>query len=450
MKPRQLTVVLLSILMLAPILFTQGITAQSSAQTSPDVFVGVDMGYGTDVEGTKNLIDQVSNFTNFFVLGTYAFSNNITQLNETLQYAYDKGMYFMSFPPPLYSRNLTVPQATQDWLNYTKANWGDHLQGFMYPYEDEPGGHQLDNSGLYLAVPNMTATDWSDATNQYTSCMWYWDLNRTRNATGYPLFTSDYALYYFDYKGGYDGLFAEFNWNYSRQFTMSMVRGAATVLNKQWGVIVTYTTPPFLQTPQELYNDMVLAYNGGAKYIVVLDTNENWTAGALTPEHYQAMQMFWEYAQNHPRSPTSTVNRVAYALPADFAYGFRGPLDRIWGIWNGSMDTFLLCVGVNITMTKYGSNLDIIYEDELQSGETFGYSKIIYWNDPSAVADMWPSYWLPSSQTSPTPIVSAETTPTSSSIQRGFFVPIEYAYGAVVAIVAISAAALIFRFKKKS
>ena len=31
-----------------------------------------------------------------------------------------------------------------------------------------------------------------------------------------PVFTSDYALYWFDYLAGFDGVFVELGWNHSR------------------------------------------------------------------------------------------------------------------------------------------------------------------------------------------------------------------------------------------
>ena len=107
------------------------------------------------------------------------------------------------------------------------------------------------------------------------------------NSTNYPLFTSDYALYWFDYKAGYDVLLAQFGWNYSRQLNVALCRGAATVQNKDWGVIIawTYTDPPYIESGQELYEDLMLAYENGAKYIVVLDTNKNYTQGILEEEH---------------------------------------------------------------------------------------------------------------------------------------------------------------------
>ena len=256
----------------------------------------------------------------------------------------------------------------------------------------------------------MAKTNYTDAERQFLDSNWFSDLNRTKNIIGYPLFTSDYSLYWFDYKGGYDGVFAEFGWNYSRQLNVALCRGAAQAQNKQWGVIITYTytTPPYMESGEELYQDLIYAYDSGAKYIVVLDTNANWTAGALTDEHYQALKQFWQYIHDNPRNASPVGERVAYALPEAYAYGFRGPQDKIWGVWDADMTSFMLSISVSIMLEKYGSKLDIIYEDALQSGDTHGYGNIIYWNDPTAVSDQWPSSWP---LTSPTPTASSSPTP---------------------------------------
>jgi hypothetical protein len=417
MKYMQLIVFIMSSLLITQVFLSLPFQNLVKGQLSPDVCVGIAMGYGTDVNGAKSLIDQVSPFTNFFVLGNFGLSRNLTNLNETLQYAYNKGMYFMSYPPPL-GYNGSLPSSTTNWLNYTKNNWGNHLMGFLYPYEDEPGGHQLDFGGQYLVVPNMAKTNFTDASRQYMNSMWFWDLNRTKSLTNYPLFTSDYALYWFDYKAGYDGLFAEFGWNYSRQLNVALCRGAAAVQNKQWGVIIThtYTAPPYIESGIKLYEDLIYAYDNGAKYIVVLDTNTDWTAGILTTEHYEALKQFWQYIKDNPRKTYPVGGRTAYALPEAYAYGFRGPLDKIWGVWEADMTSFMLSISVNITLGKYGTNLDIIYEDALQSGNTFGYDNIVYWNDPNAVADQWPSSWPIISYTpTPNPTQSPTETPDASS-----------------------------------
>jgi len=74
---------------------------------------------------------------------------------------------------------------------------------------------------------------------------------------------------------------------------------------------------------------MVLAYENGAKYILVFDTNENYTEGILKEEHLQAIEEFWQYTKNNPRNNNQLENRIAYILPYDYGYGFRGPVDKI-------------------------------------------------------------------------------------------------------------------------
>ncbi len=406
MKTGQLTVVLASLLLITPLFLDVIPSNKANAQDSREVYLGIDVGYAIDVLAAKTLIDQISTYTNFFVLGTYAMSMNVSKLNETLQYAYDKGMYFMSFPPSL-GIDPDLRNTSLAWLNYTKSNWGNHLMGFLYPYEDEPGGHQIDSGGAYRPVETMNRTNYTDAENQFINSAWFRDVNRAKTYLEYPLFTSDYAAYWFDYKGGYDGLFAEFGWNYSRQINVALCRGAATVQNRQWGVIITYTytVPPYMESSEKLYDDLVYAYDNGAKYIVVLDTNQDWTRGVLTNEHYKAIREFWEYMQSNPRKGYLATERVAYQLPEAYAYGFRGPLDKIWGAWEADMTSFMISTSVSIMLDRYDSKLDIIYDEPPQAGRTYAYNKIVLWNDYAAVADVWPSF-------SPWPGLTPDPTPT--------------------------------------
>ena len=50
---------------------------------------------------------------------------------------------------------------------------------------------------------------------------------------GITTFTSDYGLYWFDYLGGYDVLFAETGWNCSLAQQIALVKGAARLQDKQ-------------------------------------------------------------------------------------------------------------------------------------------------------------------------------------------------------------------------
>jgi hypothetical protein len=196
------------------------------------------------------------------------------------------------------------------------------------------------------------------------------------------LFTSDYALYWFDYKAHYDTVFAEFGWNYSRHLNVALCRGAANVQNREWGVMITwtYTQPPYLEAGKELYDDLVLAYENGADYILVFDTNEDYTHGVLTEEHLDALKRFWRYAGHNPRASNSTPDRVAYVLPEGYAYGFRGPDDTIWGLWAADDFSFEISTEVGGLIEEYQNRLDIIYDDGLETNSSYGYSKIIFWN----------------------------------------------------------------------
>ena len=123
----------------------------------------------------------------------------------------------------------------------------------------------------------------------------------------------------------------------------------------------TYDNPPYIESGGELYEDLVYAYENGAKYIIVFDSNEEYTEGILKREHFEALQQFWEYARVNPRKVDQSSDRVAYVLPKDFAYGFRGPEDKIWGLWEADVFSFEVSENLGKSLEQYGSKLDIIY-----------------------------------------------------------------------------------------
>jgi hypothetical protein len=382
MKPKYLTA-LLVFLLVVPIIVSYGFLANDQTKKEPlDIFVGIDAAY-EDMEEVKQLIDETSSYTNLFILGCTGITENFipipggitenfTKLNEMCQYIYDKDMYFIVY------REHVAPQT--EWLEEAKAKWGDRFLGF-YAY-DEAGGWQLDLQELRVVE---YAENYTDAANQFVDVMsriLYWYTLSYTNSTRFPLFTSDYALYWFDYKAGYDTIFAEFGWNYSRQLNVALCRGAATMHDRDWGAIVTWTydNPPYIGSGKELYRDLILAYKNGAKYIIVFDTNENYTHGILGKEHLEALKRFWHYVQNNPRNSFPIGDRVAYVLPKDYAYGFRGPDDKIWGFWYADAFSDELCHKLGEMITKYEFRLDIIYDDGLEPNNTYGYSKLIFWN----------------------------------------------------------------------
>ena len=96
------------------------------------------------------------------------------------------------------------------------------------------------------------------------------------------MFTSDYALYWFDYLAGYDAIFAELGGNRgtdSKIQQIALCRGAAKVQNKQWGAIITwaYNNPPYMENGTEMLQDMRTAYRAGANYLIIFNYPYNTT-----------------------------------------------------------------------------------------------------------------------------------------------------------------------------
>jgi len=370
----KLLAVLLVFLLILPLSSTYSLIANAApASASPKMFLGVDVSFES-VPVTEQLIDNVSSYTNLFVIGCYG-NYNLTRLSVLSQYAYDKGLSFI-----VYTDRTRYPSS--QWLADAKNTYGDKFLGIYY--FDEVGGKQLDQSN-----PAVTsATSFNDAATKYVQIYNYLLRNGTHAITrnfAYPnefqLFTSDYSLYWYDYAAGYDTVFAEFTMNYSQQLNLDLVRGAATSQNKDWGVMITwkYNTQPYMENGSELLNDMKLAYSNGAKYIIVFDGDQNWTQNVLEPGQLDAIREFWQYAQETPQTISPVSDRTAYVLPADYAYGFRGPYDRIWGLWNPDSITDSICRNVSKLMQEYCSNLDIVYPNGTYPVESLGYKNIFYY-----------------------------------------------------------------------
>ena len=380
LKDRYFWAILVAVILI-PLLIISLFVACGFYEPLPQLFVGVDAAYD-DIGEIKQFVDEASSYANTIVLGSTGITHNFSKLNEACQYIYDHGMYFMIYAHPIAKPEELLVQ--RQWIIDAKPRWGNKFLG-LYAY-DEPAGRQLDNATLkVLSDSEWFADNYTDAANKYEDALTL-IINHTINdqmgGAGLPLFTSDYALYWFDYKASYDTVFAEFGWNYSRQLNVALCRGAANVQNKDWGIMITwtYTQPPYLEYASVLYDDMVLAYDNGAKYILVFDTNENYTHTVLDNTRLDAMKQFWQYTQAHPRSSNPIRNRVAYVLPNGFGYGFRGPNDIIWGLWHD--DDFSLAISTELggLFEKYQNRLDIIYDDGLEAGNSYGYSRLIFWN----------------------------------------------------------------------
>jgi hypothetical protein len=354
----------------------------------PDVFVGIDVAYD-DVAEIKLLVDEIKPYTNTIIIGSSGITFDVVKLDDVCQYVYDRGFYFMIFAHPLDEPDKLVIQC--QWVLDARPRWGEHFLG-LYAF-DEPGGRQLDNASYRIVSEGWIADNyknWTEAADRYVNTAFIYLHHMIEDqmcGLDLTLFTSDYALYWFDYKAHYEVVFAEFGWNYSRTINVALDRGAANIQNRDWGVVITweYTQLPYLESGEELYNDLVLAYESGAEYILVFDTDENYTQSVLTKGeggHLDALKRFWQYATDNPRPSAPPSDRVAYVLPKDYGYGFRGPNDTIWGLWGADEYEHSLKISTEVgaLIDEYQNRLDIIYDDGLKANSSYGYSKLIFWN----------------------------------------------------------------------
>jgi len=350
------------------------------ASAPSDFFVGVEFAYNEDagdsaalVEDLKVLVDEVKGYTNMFVVGSIEISFNQTALDEACDYVVDSGSHLIVFLTDSrdYSYNIF------DWGAEAKQKYGDMFLG-VYRY-DEPGGHQLDNGPSRL-IDN--ATDYADMADKYSSYLNIL-LSHHKNYSD-TVITADYGLYWFDYKAGYTAVLTEFGWNHSRPTHIGLCRGAAKAYNRDWGAIVTweYTDEPYIESGEELYEDMVLAYRNGAKYLVIFNYPKIGPYGILKEEHFSALQDFWSYIHRNPQEHGVVKAEAAYVLPKNYGFGFRNPKDRIWGLWEADELSQKVWDDVNTLVEQYGSRLDIVYDDpEFMDAVKNRYDKLFFWNE---------------------------------------------------------------------
>jgi len=405
MRLKQLAVLLFVLLISVQLPNLASPARGDSVQTPTSLYFGVDVAF-EDLTTTLQIIDEVSSYTNLFIIGCYGPKTlndnghpvyNETRLDVISQYAYGKGLSFI-----VYSDDPGFP--SREWLHNAGANFGGKFLGIYY--YDEPGGKQLDQAN-YPAF--YYAENFSDAANKYVNTVNWWlrsgpfaIAQNFDDQTQIKLFTSDYGLYWYDFQAGFDTVFAEYGWNsgwiaYSRQLNTALVRGAATALNKEWGIMITwaYKQPPYMEPGPELYNDMVSAYENGAKYIIVFDSNKDWTENVLQQDQFDAMKQFWQYTQENPRTGILVSERSAYVLPEDYGEGFRSPDDTIWGLWDDSFNvaegslnlTTYIRMSIATLLQIFGPSLDIVYPGANQNIEAIGYKNVIYWNDTRLLPD---------------------------------------------------------------
>jgi hypothetical protein len=369
---------------------------------------------GNTTAEAKLLIDKVKTYTNLFILdsGRNPISENQTSVEQICDYAVSQGLSVII--------NVGIKDASNSWfwqqpsLDGIKQRWterwGNKFLGIYY--NDEPGGVQLDAAWrkfYELVGENLSRIDFPAA--QALNDVYLKLLKNVNNgskpenydleadffiqnvikqdpgienltAAGILSFTSDYGLYWWDYLGGYNVMFAELGWNVSVSEQIALVKGAARLQDKEWGAMITwkYDTPPYLDSGNQIYNQMLASYEAGAKYIAVFNyPYEGGAYGTLTNDQFNALQRFWNDITTKKFADLSAP-LAALVLPKNFGWGMRNPNDTIWGFWTTDNRTQEVAVITSKLLSYYGASLDIVYEDQAYPVTKGNYQHVYYWN----------------------------------------------------------------------
>ena len=352
----------------------------NTRQSTPKFFVGVEMAYANATfNDVKDLVDKVKDYTNLFVIGSPGISLNQTLLNMTSDYIFNAGLYFIVLFTD--TQQYDLDSKPKDWIPKAKEKYGEK---FLAVYRfDEPGGRVLDrvNDSFINDMSVGEIANYSKAAGAYVEGVY--------GHMAYYLYvspsvlTADYGLFWFDYKGGYSSVLAEFIGNQSRELSVALCRGAASAHKKSWGSIIgwTYDKEPYIESNDTLYQDLTLSYRAGAKYAVVFDYPKIDRYGILTEDHFTALKNFWNYVQSNPQDYGVDRGEVAYVVPSDYGFGFRSAVDHVW-LRDADELSQKVWDDANRLVAQYGSKLDIVYDD----AETFAaiqnrYSKLFFWNE---------------------------------------------------------------------
>jgi hypothetical protein len=407
------------------------VAKQASSTKTPDSYVGIAY-CGDTVEDGKALIDKVKGYTNLFVLNSGLLQRDFDSVNTLGDYAVNAGMYFLpyfgiyvqaTFEPWLqtakerwgghflgvYYGDEPAGKMLDDYVEYTDLATGDTITKTRYGdlYVEQTDGTKityqiegpitlyqpaaLDGTNYEVVFyPNGTKSFVNPAPDGFKYGSYQqlqairpfktYDeayqrfIDRDKTNIGFlnsstQVYTSDYDLYWYDYKAGYNVVWAQIGWNLSYTQQIAQIRGAADMQSKDWGAIITwkYQTPPYLDNASEIYSQMKNAYLCGAKYLIVFDyySSDSGTYGTMQETHFQAVQNLWNnYVKNAEEKRGSIQADSAVVFPNNYAWGGRWAQDNIWGIFKADNQTAAMWDTMQVALQTHGLNLDIVYDDQ--------------------------------------------------------------------------------------
>jgi hypothetical protein len=327
---------LVAIALIVIITLSSIIIAESSFQKTSTVYVGVTYG-GNSVEEAKQLIDKVKGYTNIFLLQSGELQRDYSSVNEIGDYAVSSGLDFLPFFGNFIQASFSswIEQAKQRWGSHligvyysdelggkmlddyteftdssgdtiTKTRYSDIVvakhDGVTVHYEISGNINVLEPSAdgktdVYLtyfpngtikvkdnAVPSSVSTyqqlmnerplkSYDEAAQRFATKNQQ-EIGFLKNLT--TVFSSDYALCWYDYQAGFDVMLTQVGRNIPLNQQIALCRGAAKAQGKDWGAVITwkYSQPPYLDSGEEIYNQLKTSYECGAKYLVLFNFYE--------------------------------------------------------------------------------------------------------------------------------------------------------------------------------
>lgn len=332
-----------------------------------------------DVFGSQVLSDGASleDTTNYFLNGTISFSYTYWPFNATSSYSET----FWYLP------NGTV-------LNQNGAAVTGH--GSISQFESY--------QKVLAMKPLQTPAEAADAFVYDEKQI----LATAGNQSDVHLFTSDFGLYWYDYLGGYNTVFAELFGGQTGAENLALVRGAADMQGKSWGVMVepARQSPLELQSGNQMYKELKQAYEDGSDYAVVFNyapgenvnnpipiAGDNGTivinsvngtqtpsdAGLLQSAQFSALQKFWNDVVENPHETNNVTAEDAFVLPQNFGGCLGNQNDTVWGLWKADSTSQQIWSSTQTALSKYGSKLDIVIDDPTDSAAG-RYQHVVYWN----------------------------------------------------------------------